>query len=96
MGAIDDYTKAILLKDDFVVAYLDRGLAKGKKAVSDYAGAIQDYNQVINLNPDNFSLAHAYARLGDVKKTLKQDVAAKGDYAKAHFYSGIANLNNDH
>lgn len=94
--AIEDFDEALKLNPDYADAYFKRGVAKVEMSEPDYVEAIQDYNQVINLNPDNFSLAHAYARLGDVKKTLKQDVAAKGDYAKAHFYSGIANLNNDH
>lgn len=80
--AIEDFDEALKLNPDYADAYFKRGVAKVEMSEPDYVEAIQDYNQVINLNPDNFSLAHAYARLGDEKKTLKQDVAAKGTMPK--------------
>ena len=43
-----DYTKAILLKDDYDVAYLNRGLIKLKQ--KDYQGAKKDLAKAQELN----------------------------------------------
>ena len=99
-GAIEDYTKAIRLKDDFAVAYQNRGLAKQK--IDDYDGAIKDYTKVISLSSKNTKplylentklLARAYFRRGDAKKSSGKDGDPKLDHAKAYYYQGKANSN---
>ena len=93
-GAIKDYDKAIRLKDDFVRAYLIRGLAKADKSDPDYAGAIKDYNKVIDeLNPKVTEMAEAYARRGNAKKALGQNEDAKQDHSIAYYYWGKADSN---
>ena len=91
-GAIADYTEAIRLKDDFVNAYLNRGVAKAEKPDPDYAGAIEDYNKIIlDLDPKD---GRAYNNRGNAKKALGQDKDAELDYAKAYYYWGKTDSNN--
>ena len=91
---IEDDTEAIRLKDDFAAAYLNRGLAKVRMSEPDYEGAIEDYTNAINLNPDNVTLRNTYLKRSDAKKSLGQDENANLDYAKAYYYWGNAYLNN--
>ncbi len=89
-GAIDDYSKAIELKDDFVNAYLNRGIAKAGKPVHDYAGAIEDYGKIIVLAPKD---SRAYYNRGNARQALGQDEDAKQDHAIAYYYWGKADSN---
>jgi tetratricopeptide (TPR) repeat protein len=75
-GAIDDYTQAIYLKPDFADAYHNRGLAK--YYLQDYKGAIQDYNQAIDLESD----AITYNHRGQVHYLLGNYQAAIADWKK--------------
>ena len=45
IGAIDDYSKAIMLNPDDADAYLSRGSAKNY--LEDYNGAIDDYSNCL-------------------------------------------------
>lgn len=89
-GAIEDYTEAINLKDDFIDAYLNRGVAKADRLAPDYAGAIEDYNEVIALNSED---GRAYNNRGNAKKARGQDEDAKQDHAAAYYYWGKADSN---
>ena len=91
-GAIEDYNKAIELKDNFVDAYLNRGVAKAEKPAPDYAGAIEDYGKIIVLDPKD---SRAYYNRGNAKKALRQDEDAKQDHAVAYYYWGKAGLNSN-
>ena len=52
-GAITEYTKAIEIKPNYVMAYYNRGIAKDM--LSDYRGAIADYTKAIEINPQDAS-----------------------------------------
>jgi tetratricopeptide (TPR) repeat protein len=49
--AIEDFNKAISLKQDYADAYYNRGYAYTN--LGQYQRAIEDYNEVIRLKPDN-------------------------------------------
>jgi tetratricopeptide (TPR) repeat protein len=48
-GAIDDFTKAIAIKSDYGIAYINRAMLKSN--LKDYYGAISDYTKVIQIKP---------------------------------------------
>ena len=77
-GAIADYTKAIALDPNFVVAYFNRGSAKFY--LEDYYGAIADFTKVIVLDPNDVD---AYYFRGLVKRNLGDYNGAMADYNKA-------------
>ena len=60
--AIDDYTKAIELNPEFVMAYNNRGNAK--IAIEDYRGGVDDLTKAIEINPNH---AEAYYNRGVIK-----------------------------
>jgi len=49
-GAIEDYTKAILLNPNDAQHYNFRGISKHE--LQDYKGAIEDYTKAIEINPN--------------------------------------------
>ena len=57
-----------------------RGRAKAKRELDDYAGAIEDDNQAIKLNPDD---ASAYRGRGLVKVDLDDHARAVSDFTHA-------------
>ncbi len=65
--ALADYTQAIRLDPRRTVAYLDRGVLLAATARA-YGRAIDDFNRVLELEPDNVSAliarASAYSQLG--------------------------------
>ena len=63
---------------DYNQAIDNRGIVKDD--LKQYNEAIKDYNQAIELNPQN---AEAYSNRGNVKARLKQYTAAIKDYKKA-------------
>lgn len=73
--AIEAFTKAINLRKDFGVAYMNRGLIYFNK-LSEYDKALQDFNQVISFSFDKKQMA--IARLHMAKIYLK-----KKNYRKA-------------
>jgi tetratricopeptide (TPR) repeat protein len=66
--AIEEYNKAIRVKQNFVWAYLDRGMAYEK--MDQYQRAIEDYNAAISLEPDNADAynyrGNAYLMIGNI------------------------------
>ncbi len=95
-GAIKDYTAAIRLKPDFVMAHINRGITKVQ--LGQFAAAISDFNAAIRLKPN---YAEAYNNRGTTKVQLGQFAAAisdfnaairlKPDYADAYNNRGITN-----
>lgn len=73
--AIEAFTKAINLRKDFGVAYMNRGLIYFNK-LSEYDKALEDFNQVISFSFDKKQMA--IARLHMAKIYLK-----KKNYRKA-------------
>ena len=81
-GAIEDYSKVIILDEEYPDAFLYRGYAKFN--LKDYQGAIDDFSKVIEQY-DEFDYAHAekaYIRRGDSKFELKDYQGAIDDFSK--------------
>ena len=104
-GAIEDYTKAIEIKDEndgvTALAYYGRALAKIR--IPDYQGALEDLNQSIQLNPKHAeSWANRGIILGQAGNTkeaisdLNKAIQLKPDYDLAYQNRAIAyfTLNN--
>ena len=97
--AIELYSDAIMLREDFYEAYINRGILLAKK--SDYNEAEKDFREVINQDDvrDNVA-AWAYYNLGLLKSKMNKPNEAisyfseainkKYDYAKA--FNNRANL----
>lgn len=80
--AIADYSKAIALKPDIAIAYIDRGLAYSKKGLDDQA--IADFTKAIALQPYPADLiARAYIERGSAYSKKGLDDQAITDYTKA-------------
>jgi tetratricopeptide (TPR) repeat protein len=77
-GAIEDYTKVIKLKPDYVNAYNNRGISRSN--LNDHKGAIEDYTKAIKLKPDD---ADVYNNRGISRKNLSDHKGAIEDYTKA-------------
>ena len=77
-GAIDDYSKAILLNPDKSSHYLER--ADLRFYLKDYQGVIDDYSKLIELNPDESS---HYLKRADRRFYLEDYQGAIYDYSKA-------------
>jgi tetratricopeptide (TPR) repeat protein len=58
-GAVDDYTAAIAINENYVEAYFNRG--KAKQYLQAYQDAINDCSKIIQINPKN---ASAYSMRG--------------------------------
>ena len=96
VGAIEDCNQAIKLDSKDVEAYKNRGDAKyglsfyhqytgsvsadAKAKLKNYAGAIEDYNEAIKLNP---KYAEAYRSRGDVKSAFGDHAGAVQDFTQA-------------
>jgi tetratricopeptide (TPR) repeat protein len=78
--AMSGYTKLFEIKNDYSVLG-ERG--KVKSILKDYEGAINDYNQAINVDPNSTSVLLCYKYRGDAKTTLNDYKGAISDYAKA-------------
>jgi len=76
--AINDYTKAIRLKDDYVDAYVNRGWAHNQLEL--FQDAIVDLSEAIRLKPDE---ANAYYNRGFAYIRLNQYQKAINDYTEA-------------
>ncbi len=76
-GAIYDFSKAILLRDNYVDAFGNRGVAKSSNG--DHAGAIEDFNRIIEIRPDD---VNAYYNRGIAKGKNKDYAEAVEDFNK--------------
>ena len=89
--ALDNYTKAIRLKPDYVKAYINRGIAKF--TLGQHTAAIQDFDMAIQLEPNDASI---YYNRGVMKQNLGQHAAAIQDFDMViHLKSNDANAYND-
>ena len=77
-GAIADYSKAIEINPQDVLAYNNRGNSRQKS--NDYQGAFDDHNKAIAINP---KFAPGYLNRGNTKQELKDFLGAITDYNKA-------------
>lgn len=84
-GAIASYSKAIELRPDWAVAYVQRGLARRMQGELD--DAIKDYDKAMELDPaslrNDLSIAEAYINHGFIRRNALQIEAALVDYDKA-------------
>jgi lipoprotein NlpI len=93
-GAIADYSRAIELNPDYVLAYTARGYAK--QSQGDFKGAIADSTTAIEVKPD-FALAYiargfAKQSQGDLQGALTDStkaIALKPDFAEAYVSLGF-------
>jgi tetratricopeptide (TPR) repeat protein/S1-C subfamily serine protease len=76
-AAISVYDEMIRMRPEAYI-YRNRGLMKA--ALKDNQGAINDYNQAIQINPN---YANAYNSRGAIKATLKDRKGAIDDYSQA-------------
>ena len=98
IGAIADYTKAIMSKPDLVEAYYNRGLAKVN--LGQHSAAIADYDTAISRRPNKVD---AYVNRGVAKDNLGRHFAAISDFdiairlepdaADAYYNRGVAKVN---
>ncbi|MDE0469601.1 MAG: tetratricopeptide repeat protein [Candidatus Poribacteria bacterium] len=85
--ALDHFDRVIKLKPKFVEAYYNRGKEhhlRGKEG--DYQKAVEDYTQAIKLKED---FADAYLGRGLANKKSGQVDAAKEDFTRVHYLSGM-------
>lgn len=93
--AVEAFTKTINLKNDYAIAYLDRGYIYQTK-LADYDKALYDFNQVISYSSDKkqialarISIAEIYTKKKDYRKAMDSAWMAKelyellGNYEKA-------------
>ena len=76
-GAIMDYTEALELDSDYVIAYWLRG--KAKFELKNYLGAIDDFNKAIKLDPRGIY----YFERGNAKHEIEDLVGACKDWKEA-------------
>ena len=81
--AIHDFDKALKLNQDYAESYRNRGNAKSEMSDPDYAGAIKDYTDAINLKTRGAERAEYYLNRGNAKLKSKDYVGAIEDYTKA-------------
>ena len=75
-GAIADYTQAIALEPQSILAYIYRGVAKRDQ--HDLAGAIEDYSHVIAVDP---KYAEAYLGRGFARQAKKDFDGTIADFS---------------
>ncbi|MEH2409492.1 tetratricopeptide repeat protein [Nostoc sp.] len=93
--AIQDFTQAIKLKNDFSSAYSNRCLAYLQ--LGDYQNAIADCNQALKFTPNNvethLNRGLAYYRQGDYQAAIADDnqvIALKPHDFRAYYNRGVA------
>jgi len=77
-NALIELSRAIKLHPKYEEAYLARG--KAGQALSDFRGAVKDYDAVIELDPSN---EPAFYNRGVCKLRLKDDRSALADFTEA-------------
>jgi tetratricopeptide (TPR) repeat protein len=78
-GAMSDYTLAVKLKPDYMIAYNNRGIVKGIRG--DFEGAKMDFNKALELQP---GYVDALYNRGLVYYQLNQPDSACNDLRRAH------------
>ncbi len=93
--AIENFTEAIKLRNDFTWAYNHRCLAYLK--VKDYQNAIADCNQALNFTPNNveayLNRGLAYYRQGNYQAAIadyNQAIALKPNNFRSYYNRGVA------
>jgi tetratricopeptide (TPR) repeat protein len=96
--AIEAFTLAIRLKQDYVDAYIMRGKAYNEKG--EYDQSIQDCNQALKLKPDYviayYNRGNFYRNKGDNDQAIQdydQALKLKPDFAIAYYNRGLSYFN---
>jgi len=79
-GAIKDYTRAINDDSLYIDAIYNRANARSNPMVADYKGAVEDYNRLLRLAPNN---SYAFSSRGFAKMNLNDFEGAMKDYETA-------------
>lgn len=94
-AAIQNFTKAIELKPDYVDSYMNR--AEAKELLSDFEGAIEDYTKVLdyvsNYVPALYKRAILKNEIRDYEGAvidLNHVIELYPTYSYAYFYRGVA------
>jgi len=77
-GAVEDYLKALSIKNDYAQAYNNKGNIE--RELKEYDIAIEDYTKAIKSKPD---FAEAYSNRGVAYKEINRRDDAMTDYLKA-------------
>ncbi len=86
-GAISDYDKAVELKADYSIAFLNRG--KARYSLREFDKAMEDFNKTIAIDPNS---AAAYYNRGSSLETAGKLDEAAADYKKALSLDGSSEL----
>jgi len=76
---MEDFKKAISLKNDYLAAY--NNLASVKIKLKDFKGAIEDYNNILQKDA---KYGYAYLNRGIAKEELRMTNEACEDWKKAN------------
>ncbi len=68
-GAIEDFTKSLARKPGYSLALQNRAIAK--KRMKNFAGALEDYNELARLYPDEFAWTLGRAQIYEELKNYK-------------------------
>ena len=79
-GAIEDFTKAININPNYVLAYHNRAFSKGE--LNDKYGAISDYTKIIEIDAKN---SLAYFNRASMKMKLGDSYGAISDFENAYY-----------
>lgn len=85
--AIKMLDKAIAEDENYIAAYINRGV--DKSLLADYAGAITDYSMAIKIDSTNIL---AYLNRGKNKKRLSDNIGAIDDFNKGLALKGYQNV----
>jgi tetratricopeptide (TPR) repeat protein len=93
--ALQDYTKAIELKSDYIQAYNNRGIIFLDSNKNEEA--LKDFKKTIEIDPDfvlgynNLGLAlYNEKQYEEAKGYFSKAIELKGDYANAYYNRGLA------
>ena len=89
-AAVGEYSRSLLLKSDYIDAYISRGNAY--RRLENYDRAIDDYSRAIGLDRTYAEVFNyrgfVYAQKGDIERAIQdytQAIRGKANYADAYF-----------
>ena len=90
-GAMEDYSKSILINPNNPITYYNRGVMKDY--LGDYQGAIVDYSKSLEIDPSDVQVlmnrANSYGKVGDDESVCKdrKKAASLGGKVAANWLS---------
>ena len=89
-GAIDDFSAAVAINENYIDAYLNRG--KAKQFLQAYEDAINDCTKILQINPKNIDAYYMRGVLridfGDLKNGCL-DLSKAGEMGDTKAYQAI-------